>query len=200
MGDNVADVTATVDGLFEEFVEVFEEKHLEGIVGAAEEILVEGDQVLISLLFEQTELVIERFDFWRVHAAPKGPNEFEDELGGPLDNEELAGEIDVANLLGRNAGTFGELLDAFGDFVKSAGQGFDVLALESRDEGGVDGGADLFCDTPVGLPSPGQVIPMGRVLEVLAESDEALSALANLLSAGLEQPENLIFLAQEFLE
>ena len=71
-------------------------------------------------------------------------DQFEHDVGGPLQQADLLGKIYPAHVLRRHQDAGAELLDGLGDLVEGVGQVLDILALQRSDEGAIDGGADFL--------------------------------------------------------
>jgi len=196
VGDDVAGVAAAVNDFFEQFVEVFEDEDLEGVVFASEQVFVEGHHVPVGFAFEVLEFVVEVFDFLEIHAVAEGFDHLQDEVSGAFQQADLGGEINAAHELWRDEGAFAEFVHSLGDFVEGVGKGFDVLPLNHGDKGGIDCGADLFGNSLVLAAGMSELIQDGRLVEALAQLDKRLHAGAGFLSAGFEEREKFIFFAE----
>src|ERR1041385_4580919 len=89
----VSTIAATVYHFFKEFIEVFEENDLGGIVFSFKKIFVKVQHVLISLAFEILQLVVELFYSLQVHAASQGADHFMDQIRGAFKKSNLRRKI-----------------------------------------------------------------------------------------------------------
>src|SRR5438270_6885344 len=67
MEDNVADITAAVENLFQQFVEVLQYDHAHGAMIAIVEVAKQLQHQVVRVAFDLLELVVLRFDFFEVH-------------------------------------------------------------------------------------------------------------------------------------
>ena len=100
----------------------------------------------------------------------------------------------------REQDALGELLDHLRDFVERIREFLDVLALQRRNEGGIDGVADLPGNLFVLAARIDEIVHDHRLIEVFAQLDKRLDAGARLLGTGFEQVEELVFFTQQLLK
>ncbi len=200
VGDDVADIAATVDDFFEQLVQILQDDDLDGIGVIVVQILVKTHHDPVRFAFQILQLVVKLHDLLEVGASAEIADHFAHGVGGLLQKIDLAGEINVPHLLRGEEEAFGEFLDGFGNAIKGVGKIFDVLALERGDERGVnrlgDPGADLLF-LAAGLD---ELVEQGGLIGVFAEPDERLDTGAGFLGTGFEQVEEHVFLAQQSLE
>src|ERR1017187_77851 len=183
------------DDFLQQFVEVLQRDDLERVMFAAEQISVKRHHVVVGFTFEELKLVIEVFNLFQIQSFAQQLHQIEHNVGGPLQQVDLLGKVDVAHMLRRYQYAGGEFINRLGNLVKGVGQFLDVLALQRGDEGGIDGGADFSCDLLILLTGIRKLIDRRRLVKRLAQLDERLHARARLLRAGLQQREELIFFA-----
>jgi len=138
MGDDIAGVPAAVDDFFQKLIKVLQRDDLQCVVFAAEQILVQRHHVVVGFAFEELEFIIKGFYLFQIHAFAQRLYQFEHDVGGPLQQVDLLGKINSADVLRRDQDAGGEFVNRLGYLVEGVGKILDVLALERRDEGGID--------------------------------------------------------------
>ncbi len=104
---------------------------------------------------------------------------------------------------GINGEALDELFDDLGDAVEGEGKGFDVFALDGRDEGFAEFLGDLLGDALVlaaALDELVEVIGGGKSLAALEVAGQQLGAAERFFRAGFEKVVELLVFTEEFFE
>lgn len=200
MGDDIAGVAAAVHNFLKQFVEIFQDNDLDGIVPAAEKVAIEFHDRGVGRAFDLLKPVIEGFDFLKIHSAAKAMNHFHHDIGRLIQQTDLPGKIHAMHMLWRKEEAFTEFLGGLWDAVKRITERLDVLAFKRGDEGGIDGVADPGGDFLVLAAGPGEFLEFDGTVERLTQLDECLDAVACLLRAGFQQLKKHVLFAQEPLK